>query len=235
MEHCGVYGGLHIYTSAFQPYGSRMYALTEEELNKAVLIDAIEDCDLLNWFCTKGIQELQIILTHEHYDHISGVNYWRSQFPCEVICTKAASLALPNSKKNLSKYNGLVFSAMKKDDQMQSIPTPSAYVCTSDLSFENKIEFPYGKHQIELISVGGHSGGSLMARVDGCLLFTGDNFIPDTATILFMPGGNVLEYAQNVKPFLLQLSESTCIFPGHGEYDQLGKILSIHPDYTENC
>ena len=59
---------------------SNMYVL--EENNHLILIDpCIIDIRLEN----KTVD--YIFLTHEHYDHISGVNYWKEKCEAEVVCS----------------------------------------------------------------------------------------------------------------------------------------------------
>ena len=45
-----------------------------------------------------------ILLTHEHYDHISGVNHWKERTNATVLCSKNCAKNISNPSKNLSKY-----------------------------------------------------------------------------------------------------------------------------------
>ena len=74
-----------------------MYVL--EENNHLILIDpCIIDIRLEN----KTVD--YIFLTHEHYDHISGVNYWKEKCEAEVVCSNICAEKIESSRKNLSRY-----------------------------------------------------------------------------------------------------------------------------------
>lgn len=76
---------------------SNMYVL--EENNHLILIDpCIIDIRLEN----KTVD--YIFLTHEHYDHISGVNYWKEKCEAEVVCSNICAENIESSRKNLSRY-----------------------------------------------------------------------------------------------------------------------------------
>lgn len=62
---------------------SNMYVIQEDR--HAIVIDPYD-----NIFVANLLHIDKIILTHEHYDHISGVNVWREITSAPVLCSKAA-------------------------------------------------------------------------------------------------------------------------------------------------
>ena len=75
-----------IYTYDFYPIDSRMYVLLENE--KALVIDPCISDDALRLLQENNVTEILVLLSHEHYDHISGVNWLRENFPkVHVMCS----------------------------------------------------------------------------------------------------------------------------------------------------
>ena len=58
-----------------------MYVVKEGE--HAIVIDPFDDTTP-----SKGLIIDYIILTHEHYDHISGVNVWKKTRDVPVLCSR---------------------------------------------------------------------------------------------------------------------------------------------------
>lgn len=46
------------------------------------------------------------MLTHEHFDHITGIERLRSRTNSKIICSKVCAERICDSKKNLSFYYG---------------------------------------------------------------------------------------------------------------------------------
>ena len=59
----------------FELMDSRTYMLREG--TKALVIDPYEDEQLVADL--QGVSRITVILTHEHYDHISGVNFLKEK------------------------------------------------------------------------------------------------------------------------------------------------------------
>ena len=74
---------------------SNMYVIKEN--GRCILIDpCITDCKIEN--------ADYILLTHEHYDHISGVNYWREKTGAIAIVSKICAEKCADPRKNMSRY-----------------------------------------------------------------------------------------------------------------------------------
>lgn len=79
---------------------SNMYLLTEN--SHGIVIDPYDG------FAAQIAEECQeidyILLTHEHYDHISGANALRERYGCPVVCSEACGRRIRNSAHNFSRY-----------------------------------------------------------------------------------------------------------------------------------
>ena len=70
---------------------------------KALLIDCFRDDELRELFIQNDISDLTVVLTHEHWDHASGVEWVRKLVPhCKIFCGVYAKENLEDSRKNMS-------------------------------------------------------------------------------------------------------------------------------------
>ena len=75
---------------------SCMYVV--EELDHAIIIDPC-----LNTTAAMGRKVDLLIVTHEHYDHISGVNAWKDLTGAPLLCSSACADNIKNSKGNVGR------------------------------------------------------------------------------------------------------------------------------------
>lgn len=188
---------------------SNMYVLHNDGHN--VLIDPhITDSGKIS-----GVVDF-IILTHEHYDHISGVNYWKEKTGAKVICSVACNNALQNPLKNFSIF-------FKDFCELQTMVTVDKavenceYRCSGDITFENNFEFEWQGNNLKLFETPGHSKGSICVIVNDNVLFSGDSLFKDYPTIYKFPGGNKKHWIGKSIPLLKNLSSNLQVFPGHLE------------------
>ena len=65
-----------VYRLVYEPVASNMYAILKNKV--ALVLDPHQSDDLVVLFKKERIERVNILLTHEHYDHISGVNWLRT-------------------------------------------------------------------------------------------------------------------------------------------------------------
>lgn len=197
-------------------FGSNMYVLIKGD--SALIIDPHVNREVENTFRQKGIKEVWIILTHEHFDHISGVNFFRENWKCTVICGERAKESLPNPKKNLAAF--LKAFLLEKNPVIVKAAEnilDEEYGCHADIDFAGEYQFEWKGIIFRLVETPGHSEGSICILADGKYLFSGDSLVGDNALITRLPGGSKKEYYSVTKPFLTRLPWNVIVFPGHGE------------------
>lgn len=210
-----------IYTYDFYPIDSRMYILLENK--KTLMIDPCASDEALQLLEENNVTEILILLTHEHYDHISGVNWLRERFPSvHVWCSLACAAALPKPSKNLSSFWEILF--IGKDEETQEYVRNmniQPYSCTADSTFENEYELSWEGHSLFLKETPGHSKGSICILMDKNILFSGDSLVTGYPTVTRLPGGSKKDYAEITLPWFQSLDSSIMVYPGHGEKQPL--------------
>lgn len=208
-----------VYRSVYAPVKSNMFTiLTGKE---AVVFDPNEDEDLLLLFKEKEIEKVHILLTHGHYDHISGVEWLKDKTEADVFCQEMCAMRLMNPKRPLARMVAMVLhdedqkdGGHRYDDFKKSY---HPFTIKADKTFEKEKEFRIGILNFKAICTPGHSEGSTCFELFDKIVFTGDTLLQNDPIILTFPGGNTEVYENETLPYLRQLPYDAIILPGHGD------------------
>ena len=202
-------------TYTYEVIDAKMYVMTEG--NKALIIDPCVSETAVLQLKQQGVDDILIILTHEHYDHMSGLELFRNEFnACTVLCSEECNTYMQRPTRNGSKYFKALF--IDKDSELieeAEKVQPVSY--TADELFTGEKRFGWQGHDVFITETPGHSPGSVCIILDGKILFTGDSLLKNDPVITRLPGGNKKTYNERALPFLLSLSGDYEVYPGHGE------------------
>lgn len=187
---------------------SNMYIIEEE--GHAVVLDPFRDITML-----RGLTVDRIILTHEHYDHISGVNLLREATHAPVFCSKICAENIQDSRKNLADHfkEFCELQSWIKLDKISGLDPQ--YSCKADVLFEQEAVWKWREHEWFLFEMPGHSMGSIGILLDGANFFSGDSLMKNTKIELRMPGGSRKKWREIGEPRLNQLPTGIRVYPGH--------------------
>lgn len=194
---------------------ANMYLLlpqTEEE-SRAVVIDPWRSETLCEILRQNGISDVLILLTHEHFDHTTGVSWLKERLTVELICQEQCAESIANIRRNRSLI------VMGKPQDRELIRQIGYYTCKADQTFSASLTLPWDGREWKLIHTPGHTQGSCCMRLEH-LCFCGDNALLGLPTITRFPGGNLEVYEQQTLPYLFALPDDTWILPGHGVWYQ---------------
>lgn len=199
---------------------SNMYVIPDD--GDALIVDPCVHEDAAALLRHRGVTRCTVLLTHEHYDHISGVNFLRERFSCRVICTEVCAWQMANPRRS----HAAVFPAMFLKDGPAVLQKAKAlcdthYACTADETYSGSMTLQWQDLPLRLTELPGHSPGSQIIDAAGTHVFTGDNLIPGTETLIRLPGGDPAVFRQQVVPALRALPPDTVILPGHGDWGRL--------------
>lgn len=187
---------------------SNMYVVREGE--HAIVIDPFDDTTP-----SEGLIIDYIILTHEHYDHISGVNVWKEMTGAPVLCSKACAENIQNPKKNLSNHFK-EFCELQTWIELDEIPSSDPnYTCSADQIFEAEENILWQGHSIQLFEIPGHSLGSIGVIIDSSHFFSGDSLMENCEIELRMPGGSRKKWKEIGAPRLTLIPDGVLVYPGH--------------------
>ncbi len=187
---------------------SNMYVIAAG--SHAVVIDPFSDLTPAS-----GLQVDRIILTHEHYDHISGVNVWKKARDAPVLCSRACAENIQDPRKNLA-YYFKEFCELQTWIKLDSLPAYDPhYSCRADAAFEDEMTFEWQGHRFCLFALPGHSMGSIGILLDDDCFFSGDSLLENTEISLRIPGGSKRKWMEIGLPRLKRLPAGIKVYPGH--------------------
>lgn len=223
------YDDVLIYRSIFTPLKSNMFVLLIGP--EAIVFDPNEDKDLLQLFHEKGIKNVHILLTHGHYDHISGVNWLKNHICADLYCHVKCADRLANSKRPLARLVAVVLANEdKKDGGHRYADFKSTYkpfTLTADKTFEKEDNLIFGNLVFKVLSTPGHSEGSACYILNESIVFTGDTLLQEYPAITKLHGGDTNDYNNIALPFLKSLDKNMIVMPGHGDPFVLGNTKLI--------
>ena len=180
--------------------GTNCYIVTNEETKECFAVDMAE-CpqEYVNYIKNNGLEMKALFLTHGHFDHVLGVNYFREKYNVPVYIYK--------DDKPLLNYIGDYISG--------------ASVPVVDDVIDEQSKFFIGSHQIKIIHTAGHSKGSACFLVEDNL-FSGDTLFFHTYGRTDLPTGSDEDMFESLTKLFSLLSDDVKVFPGHGKPTSIG-------------
>ena len=192
-------------------FNSNTYIISNEITNDVIIIDPgdLEGSLTKDFLTRSSFFPEYILLTHEHIDHIGGINKIKDDYPkCKLLCSKGCSERIVNEVKNMSKYFAMNFRSYPADIFLDDI--------------DNKLE--WHNEEFRFYSTPGHSAVSSVISFKN-KLFTGDTLIKDLQTVTKLPSGNRKELERSVDFIKNEFDPKTILMPGHGESFYLNDLI----------
>ncbi|MEI5983698.1 MBL fold metallo-hydrolase [Sphingobacterium sp. PU5-4] len=183
------------------PIDSVTYIISNPANLEAIIVDpGTENDERIVKYLNDNLLTLKyIFLTHEHFDHILGVNFMRSIFPkVQLISSQKTSERLPNSKKNLAIFHNYFNLVVNEADHIVS----NGKIQMIDLDFE-------------IFETPGHTDSSISLKFEK-YFFSGDFLLKGTRIVTNLPSGSKKQYQESVEKYSDMLDE-LIIHPGHGD------------------
>lgn len=206
---------MRISTYNFTIEDNRAYVI--EENGHAILVDA-PSTDLTAIIKEQGINLDYIFLTHEHCDHLWGLNEIRTVFNPMVIATKAASISIGNARTNRACVHHIYITVRFGAEQSKNCtPDPQMICDRADIEYEDTYNIEWMGHELAFYATPGHSRGSGMLLVDGKHLFSGDTMIKGQQVFTMFETGDMEMFKKETFPLIKSFSGKVTVYPGHGD------------------
>ncbi len=199
---------MYIDTLPLGDVSANCYILCDEETKIGALVDVGGFSPLLiEKIKESGMKELKyILLTHGHFDHISGVNDIKKHFPqAEVIISEKDALLTSDESKNGAAFFGALYSPF-----------------TADILAENGEKIKIGNTEFEVLETAGHTRGSVcFVNKKEKFMFSGDTLFKYTVGRTDLFGGSDEDLKASIKK-LLEFSDDYTVYTGHNIATTIG-------------
>lgn len=187
---------------------SNMYIVAEKE--RCFIVDPCESKEAISIIGERKVDF--IFLTHEHYDHISGVNLFLNQYSAHVYAGEICAKRLDNPVLNGSHHFD-AFSILYGQPCRKKI---TDYKCKADMIAKDSLTLKWSGNIITFLYTPGHLDSCFSLMYKG-FLFTGDSVMLNENGLPTGCDRHYIELYNTVTlPLLNRLSGQTVIMPGHG-------------------
>lgn len=163
---------------------------------KGIIREMEKECDALE----------AVLITHGHYDHISGLGFIRGRFPAPVFCHERDAGKLAHPLLNGS----ALFGSSVRESPAEKELKDGATLSFLGLNFR-------------VIHTPGHSAGSVCILLEGKYLFSGDTIFESDMGRTDLPDGSFDAIMDSIQSRILVLPDEVIIYPGHGPATTVGK------------
>lgn len=161
----------------------------------------------------RGWQPDYFILTHEHCDHMAGLEKLRARWPkTPTVCTTLCSVGIQSPRLNMTSMMEVYLTFRGK----QGVHYPPFVCREAEVTFSKPCTLFWQGHTLRCVPLPGHTPGSMGIFLDEITFFSGDYLLPGEDVILRLPGGSQRSYELETLPFLRTLPVGMEICPGHG-------------------
>ena len=203
---------------AAPPFYKNGFVLGCEETREGVILDPGDEVDeLLEAARQHQLSIVNILLTHAHLDHITGV------------ASAKKALGIP---VGLHQADNFLYEAVVQQGQMFGLriePQPKV-----DFFYEGEGPWRFGKYGAWVYHTPGHCPGGVCLAVGregekARMLFVGDTLFAGSIGRTDLPGGDPETLLSSIRNVLFTFPDDTVVYPGHGEPTTIGRERRSNP------
>ncbi|MDN3679459.1 MBL fold metallo-hydrolase [Vibrio tapetis subsp. quintayensis] len=212
-------GNIQVYQFELYPVQSNMFLICKG--SNAIVVDPHYSLKALEILESNTVDNITILLTHEHPDHTSGVNFFKSNFKASLVCNDICAIKIAKKRNNaplvilmqLTEIDKKSGTKLAQEYKKNNPP----YSCFADVTFNKEKKIDWYGCPILLTSAPGHSPGSVAIEFNNQLLFTGDYLIKNTPIITRFKDSSNYDLNNITIPYFEKVNKGLLILPGHGE------------------
>ena len=176
----------------------------------AIVIDPAEVKEELVEFLNSFDNKI-ILLTHCHFDHISGAEALRQKTKAKIAIHESDALGLSDSKLNAGNFFGFYVPPF-----------------TADITLKDREKIILGNTQIDVVLTNGHTEGSVCYIIEDCM-FSGDTFFEGTVGRCDLPTGDYNKLMASLDKLKGLADKDYTVYAGHGNKTTLKKEIAYNP------
>lgn len=193
--------------------GTNCYIVSNIATKEAFVVDiAGKSTPMAEYIKEEGLRIKALFLTHGHFDHIMGIDWFTALFPVPVYAFEEERKLLEDAGLNASSSYG------------------SAYTYKQAQYIKDNEERSVAGVKIHVLYTPGHTiGGCCYYLPEEEVLFSGDTLFKESIGRTDLPTGSSGKLVRSVKERLFVLPDETAVFPGHMETTTIGYEKAYNP------
>ena len=206
---------------AVQPFFKNGFVIGCEDTREGVVIDPGDEVDdLLSAAAQHELKIVDILLTHAHLDHVTGVGRAKKALGVPVWLHEA-----DNQLYEHVVQQGAMFGIRVE-------PQPPI-----DRFYEGEGPLRFGRYQVRVLHTPGHCPGGVCLAISRegdttAILFVGDTLFAGSIGRTDLPGGNMETLLTSIRTVLFAFPDDTVVWSGHGEQTTVGREKRSNPFLT---
>lgn len=212
---------MHVSVSAVAPFFKNGYLVSCERTREAVLIDPGDEVEeLLEAARERRVTVTQILLTHAHLDHVTGVGFAKSVLNVPVWLHKD-DLPLYNHVVDQGRMFGI---AVEPQPPIDRFYQPAEVV-------------RFGDYLVDVLPTPGHCPGGVCLAIGRAgskdrELFVGDTLFAGSIGRTDLPGGDLDTLLASIRNVLFAFPDDAVVHSGHGPDTTIGVERRTNPFLT---
>jgi glyoxylase-like metal-dependent hydrolase (beta-lactamase superfamily II) len=206
---------------AVPPFSKNGFVVGSEKTREAVIIDPGDEVDqLLEIVQRQKLSVIDILLTHAHVDHVTGVSRAKRALDVPIWLHKDDNFLYEVAPEQAAFFG---FHAEK--------PPPV------DRFYDPGQTFSLGEYEISVHHTPGHCPGGVCLAVGVAGqpkrdLFVGDTLFAGAIGRTDLPGADHAMLMRSIKDVLLAFPDDARVYPGHGPATTIGQERRTNPFLT---
>lgn len=209
-------------SAAVGPFFKNGYVAGCERTRRAVVIDPGDEVDqLLAAVRQHDLQVTQILLTHAHVDHVSGVAEARRALGAPIYLHKDDLFLYQNAVRT-----GMMFGLTVEE------PPPV------DRFYDGEGPLTFGDYRVRVVHTPGHCPGGVCLAIGKAgdavpRLFVGDTLFAGSIGRTDLPGGDYETLLRSITESLFAFPDDSVVYSGHGPETTIGEEKRSNPFVLE--
>lgn len=188
------------------------YLIWDEKTKEAAVIDpGFISTPLSDYIKENGLALKYIILTHGHFDHVSGANSLKERYGGKLV-------ACEKEREFLNDYSCTMLNIYGDD---KNPPKVDSYVKEGDV-------LALGETSLSVIETPGHTIGGMSILCED-VLFCGDTLFFEGVGRCDLKTGSMSTLVKSIKEKLFILDDNTRVLCGHGDETTIGYEKTHNP------
>lgn len=195
------------------PVQTNCYIVNKEGSTSCIVIDPGEEADkIASYIRKKGWKNEGILLTHGHFDHITGVSELVSLVGGKVYAYEGEKELMGDPRQNGSMMMGYELAL------------------EPECLLRDRQKFSVAGMDFKVLHTPGHTKGSCCYYAEEeKILFSGDTIFMESVGRTDFPTGSARELIDSVRNKVLMLPSDVKIYPGHGPETTVAYEMANNP------